>query len=440
MTDATRPLPDQLLSQAFPHANYAWLRQTVRATLEARPNAASITLDADAMSQPERETLRWLLRLPALPQGSNFRVSLRRLDQALTHRTDAGRDTRTLLTALDGPLANLPDDRRRAAAARDQIWIRAAEHPTVAGSAVLRQWLDQEANAGRIPADQEIRERALRDALTVLGALPRTQAIPLTVLAAETLGAAHALDPGITASLVLRALALQQNKLVPTSAEQERDLWLTQSVIPDELSSRVLLHGFRPTDQSPVSRILRISAEAGTPCVLTLQQVERRLMETETPLLEPGSTVWMFENVAVMSALAARLTTSPPLVCAEGWPSLAATKVIRHLHAHGCWLLYHSDFDRSGINMTDAIINLGAEPWLMDASSYQAAVDAIENLVPLSQTSMPTSPRGWAPDLIETMHAKGQHVEEEHMIDKLLESIANNVGPSRNEPTRPVDD
>ncbi|HTJ67416.1 MAG TPA: TIGR02679 family protein [Actinospica sp.] len=423
MTETTRPLPEHLLETAFPHTTYGWLRRSVRATLEARPNAAAITLDADAMSQSERETLRWLLRLPALPHGS-IRVSLRRLDQALIERTDAARDTRTLLTALDGPLADLPEQRRREAAERDQVWARAAAHPTAARSAPLQQWLDQESAAGRIPADPQVRDRALRDALTVLGALPCARPTPLTVLAAVTLGSAHALDPGLASSLVLRALALQLNTPAPVTAEQERELWLTQSVVPDELSSRVLLHGFRPADDSPVSQILRISAEAGTPCVLTLQQIEGRLGETDTPLLEPGSSVWMFENVAVMSALAARFAhTSPPLLCAEGWPSIAAAKLIGHLRETGCRLRYHGDFDKAGTTMTDAMIARGAEPWLMDADSYQTGVAAFEHLPALPASAIPTAAHTWAPGLTEAMRTSALRLEEEHLIDQLADSI-----------------
>lgn len=424
MTDTTRPLPDHLLDQAFPHTTYAWLRRTVRATLEARPDAARITLDADAMSHAERETLRWLLRLPQLPTGTDFRISLRRLDQALTDRTDAALDTRTLLEVLDGPLANLREDRRHDQATRQQVWTNAAAHPTAAHSHPLQQWLEQESLAGKIPADPAIRERALHDALTVLGDLPRTYPTPLSVLAADILGSAHALDPGITASLVLRALASQLNSPAPATAEQERQLWLSQSVVPDELSSRVLLHGFRPTDSTPVSQILRISAEAGTPCVLTLQQVEQRLSEEDTPLLEPGSTVWMFENVATMSVLSTRLAdSSPPLLCAEGWPSLAATKLIRHLHTHGCRLRYHSDYDKAGIDMTDGMISLGAEPWLMDERSYNAHLDRLNHLPDLPTAAVPTSARRWAPGLIESMRIRKRRLEEEHLLDLLTDAI-----------------
>jgi len=429
MTKTTSPQPDPDLDKAFPHATYAWLRRTVRATLEARPNAAKITLDADAISQAERETLRWLLRLPALPHGT-VRISVSRLDQALTSRTDAALDTRALLEALDGPLGNLPDERRRDATEREQVWARAATHPAVSQSLLLQRWLEREASSGRIPADPAIRDRALSSALDVLAALPCTRPTPLTVLAARTLGAAHALDPGLTAGLVLRALAHQQGRPAPATPSAERELWLSQQVIPDELSSRVLLHGFRPTDQDPVSRILRISAEAGTPCVLTLQQVDRRLGATNAPLLEPGSDVWVFENVAVMSELASRLAgCCPPLVCAEGWPSLTAVKIVQYLHATGCRLHYHGDFDKSGLAITEAMISLGAEPWLMDAHSYLEAVDALENLPALPTAAMRDNALPWAPGLTEAIQVHGRQVEEEHLIDRLAAAILSSADP-----------
>lgn len=418
------PKPTPELDAAFPRHKWSWLRATVRVALEQRPDAVSVTLPAADLSDEEKATIRWLLKLPAAPEH-DLRISLARLDKALVDRTDARMPTRALLAVLDGELADLPQQRRQASQAHDEVWIRAADHDAVAEEPILRKWLEDEQRRGAMRSDPALRRRLLHDALAVLKHLPITPRTALTVLSANVLGQAHALDPGPLSSLILRALALRGSQPLPTSREEERWLWTDFGVVPDELSSRVLTHGFRPAGTSPLAQILNIASAEGTPSVITLQQLDRHFLNQTDPLLPEGATVWMCENVAVIWTAAEKLGPGcPPILCVEGWPSAAAVRLITHLATAGVLMSHHGDFDKSGLEIVNYLIALGAKPWRMTAADFTDAAARLPHL-PRLDNVLPENI--WDDNLAQDMRMAAVQLEEEHLVIELINELRAHV-------------
>ncbi|MFD0782344.1 TIGR02679 family protein [Micromonospora azadirachtae] len=415
------PIRAQLL-EAFPMNRWAWLRQDVRAHLERRRDAATVSITTTSLDQATVDSLRWLLQLPA-PLPPSLNIKLRNLDRALTTRTDWGLATRELLEALDGPLEDHRAARRRVRDAAESLWITVAAHPQVATNSVLQRWLAAEASLGALPAEVEIRKALLDDALAVLDAVSAADGITVTRLAANALGPAHALDKGPLANLVLRALAYVHDQS-PTTLAQPRTLWKLAGLKPDDLSSRVLLTGFRPTGTTALESVLRIHAGHGEPAVITLRQIQNYLDTRPEPLLPTRTRIWVCENVAVTVEAANSLGADcPPLICIEGWPSQAANLLLQHLASRGADIVYHGDFDWEGLAITDVMMRLGAKPWRMDQDSYLAAVSRIERLpeLPPPDGILPDYP--WAPGLVPSMIDKLRRVEEEHLIGYLLADL-----------------
>ncbi|MGC4755642.1 TIGR02679 family protein [Micromonospora trifolii] len=414
------PTQAQLL-EAFPIKRWAWLRVDVRAELERRPAAATVSIDTSALDPDAAKSLQWLLqRTPPLP--ARMPVKLTQLDRALLERTDWGLPTKPLLEALDGPLDDRAARRKQLRNAADELWASAAQHPRVTASPELQRWVAAEISLGALPAEISKRQPLLADALTVLDALP-ADGISVTRLAANILGSAHALDKGPLANLVLRALSLQYGQ-DPIASAYTRTLWRLAGLRPDDLSSRVLLAGFKATGTTSFETVLRAHARCGEPAVITLRQVDNFISEQPAPLLPPETRVWVCENVAVVAEATNALGRDcPPLICVEGWPSHAATLLLQHLLNHGADIAYHGDFDWEGLAIADQVMQMGVHPWRMDRDSYLAAATRATRRSALNRPDFPFYEYSWAPGLVDTMIQQAMRVEEEHVMEDLIADL-----------------
>lgn len=247
-------LPSLDLPTAFPHEKWRWLRVTVRAVIEQRSDAAEVKLTVADLTQPERDVLRWLLRIAEFPTDI-LKVRIRRLEAALTERTDARMATRALLEALDGRLDNHRDERRRTRSDAEELWQRITLRAAALDEPRLLPFLEAERSRGALPADAKAREQLVTDAIDVLAHLPVAYRTPLTSPGRHRSWCGPRLGPRPLQSLVLRALAHLADQPPAIGGLQERELWASVGVTPDELSSCVLLHGFRPAGNSPLAAI-----------------------------------------------------------------------------------------------------------------------------------------------------------------------------------------
>jgi uncharacterized protein (TIGR02679 family) len=159
---------------------------------------------------------------------------------------------------------------------------------------------------------------------------------------------------------------------------------------------------------------------------LTLAQVQAYL---DAAALLCEEAVHVCENPSVVEEAAARLGAAcPPLVCVEGWPSVATTRLLSSLRAGGAELRYHGNFDWQGLQIAADVLGLGAHPWRFGAADYRAALSADHPPLPTLGAALPMLAAGWDPDLVAAMTAASLAVEEEHVLDVLVLDLAGAAG------------
>jgi uncharacterized protein (TIGR02679 family) len=138
-------------------------------------------------------------------------------------------------------------------------------------------------------------------------------------------------------------------------------------VVADETSSTVLTLGLRPIAAGPVTDGARRWADGRVPLVIPLAAVD-----AEPWVLDGRVQIWVCENPAVVAVATG---IGAPVVCVEGQPSLAATRLLASLAAGGASLAYHGDFGAGGIAIANAIIGgIGAQPWRMSTTDHADAL------------------------------------------------------------------
>ena len=240
-------------------------------------------------------------------------------------------------------------------------------------------------------------------------------------LASRVLGGAHALDGGPVPAAVLRAAGwiTGQPRTAPTAAERRR-LWASLGVALDTVSSTVLVLGLTLPGTTPLAAGLAVHAAAGLPVRITLGQLAQHL---DGAGVGGARRVRVCENPSVVEEAADRLgPTCAPLVCVEGRPSVAASRLLSALAAAGTNLGYHGDFDWPGLEIANGAVALGARPWRMSTADYRAAVSTATVALPRLPDRGGTT-AAWDGDLAGVMEVVGRQVEEEHVLPDLLADL-----------------
>ncbi|MEO3820132.1 TIGR02679 family protein [Plantactinospora sp. B24E8] len=312
-----------------------------------------------------------------------------------------------VLTAT-APLRNLPSDRTRETVARDAV-LAVANDGRHASSPWYAEWLDGLRRAGALT--RVVRAGLpFEDVVRVLDALPAADE-PIPVFADRVLDDTKALTDGPLRGLVLRAVAAWQQTALPVDGEQERALWESVGLVPDDLASQVLVLN-APATGGLVGRWLTEAAQAGVPMRVTLHQL--RL----APLTLNCHEVYVCENPAVLRAATTALgAQAPPLICTEGVPSVAVHTLLRA--ARGAVIRWRNDFDWTGVRLTAAALQLypGAVPWRMTAADYLPAAGTGTALLG-TPTRTP-----WDESLGEAMRRTGRAVMEERLLDLLIADL-----------------
>ena len=337
--------------------------------------------------------------------GSTISVDLQLLDR-IVRDSGAAASLAEAVHYLRGPLvvrAEFADAQRLA---WDEVHAPLdnylAEHPDAASWAQSIRSRGQLRRLARTPdAARELLERVLG----VLEQLPSSgEALPR--LAARVLGSAHALDFGTPESaLVLSALA--EGGVVPPGSQGRREVWARAGIAMDELSSTVLVH------RLPLPGALGQLTCTSEPVVITLRQLRRLEISV------PTSPVFVCENPSIVDAAARELAAdSPPIVCIQGQPSLAAVVLLRAVASAG--IRYHGDFDWGGLRIANRVHELfGFEPWRYSASD----LDESAHVPGTDLKGSPVDAR-WDAAIRPALERRGSRLEEEQVIDQLLADLS----------------
>lgn len=376
---------------------------------------AAVTLRG--LSPPQRQALADLLGDDRLP-GAMTRLRVARL--ATAAGVDGPGGVRSLTEAFRGPLTDRAALRRARQASRAQLWAwltdEALAIPLLSGDPNgALAWVGGLRSAGILGGDVEAHRRRLGAVLAALAALP-ADATSLAGFANDLLGDPHALDRGRwVAAAVLDAVAAVTGRPRAADAESVRALWEEVGVVPDPLSSTVLVFGLRPQGADPVASYLRSVTVAGEPAVLTLSQLRRWPLSS----LPAGAVAYVVENPSLVADAARRCRCGPPVLCSSGRPTVAVVTALRQLAAGGAELRQHADFDPAGLSITGWLASrAGTVPWRMTAADYRSA--ARPGGTPLPAAAPPTP---WDPGLAEAMSATGVVAYEEDIRAGLLDAM-----------------
>lgn len=310
--------------------------------------------------------------------------------------------------ATAAPLRNRPADAKREAVARDAV-LAVADEGRHAGAGWYAEWLDGLRRDGTLT--RVVRAGLpFEDVVRVLDALPAADE-PMPVFGDRVLDDTKALVDGALRGLVLRAVAAWQRAPVPAGGEQERALWESVGLVPDDLASQVLVLNV-PAAGGLLGRWLTDAAHSGVPMRVTLHQL--RL----APLALARAEVFVCENPAVLRAAATALGSwAPALVCTEGVPSAAAHTLLRA--ATGAVIRWRNDFDWTGVRLTAAALDRypNAVPWRMTAADYLPGSGTGPALIGAPAAT------SWDPALQEEMRKAGRAVMEERLLDALLADL-----------------
>jgi uncharacterized protein (TIGR02679 family) len=393
----------------------AWLVDRIRIRLErGEPVDGTVTLIGATQAQ-RRAAARLLGH--SVGRGTSLSVPLPEVAAAL-RRSGAALGLRPAVEALAGPVRN------RAAEQAVEIQrfheaLGAARRSRLAEAAWYQAWLEEISRDGSLTRLlRRGQGQLLGQATAVLEQLcagGEEPAVLLAVVAEKVTGDARALGGTALAGLVLRALALREGVPTPASRESERALWAAAGVVTDDLASQVLVLNVRAVGE-PLGRWLTEAAASGEPFRVTLHQL------AAAPIMPLSIDLHVCQNSAVLRSAAGQLgSSSAPLICTEGEPSVACFRLLQAATATGTRIHWHTDFDWPGLRATaTAIRRLGAMPWRMGAEDYLAAL-AVGATDPLKGQAAPSP---WDPRLAEVMQSSGRAAGEERMLTALLDDLA----------------
>jgi uncharacterized protein (TIGR02679 family) len=410
-------VPDRLAGPALAEL---WER-CWRAMARAGPDGwRTVTIRVPLGDDHRRRAIAGLLGRRLGPGTASASVGLDALD-AVVRRPADGWDLVRVVEAIGGPLPDRVGASRAQDAAVDEV--REAVRRTLGSGGWAGAWLD-ELGGGMLARLHGRGDLALIvTAAQVLDRLP-ADGIPLPVLAAEVTGDTKALAGTTLEGLVLRGLALRAGEPRPRTAADRRTLWESAGVVPDDLASQVLALNLPVAADDGLGGWLHGAGDRGWPFRATLHQLVRSRLRVTAP-----QVVSVCENPAVLRAAAERLgPASAPLVCTEGRPSVACTRLLTMLADAGCALRYHGDLDWPGLRIAAAmVVDLDVTPWRMGAGDYLAALEGPRRGERARLRGTPAdSP--WDPDLAAAMRERGLVVYEEDVLEQLLDDLRPRAG------------
>ena len=419
------PGPDDPLKRLLGGAELARLRLRMRRYFERVDNGAPEgILRLTHINASEHEALALLIGRSSRPFRS-ARVDVRQLDAALNEAGIAS-SLRAALELIDGPIVNRAAHRIDIQAQWDHVTSHGRWHATLSDWVITPVAIRLLKRLAR--QNPTIAQQLLERADIVLRRLP-ADGVPLSQLAAETLGNAHALDSGEpTATIILAAWRRLESKNafganlsddneqqndVRIPDERVRDIWARAGVLINELARPVLFLNL------PVACNDTTMGTPGEPAYLSL----RRLVRVPPVWAVNGVTVFVCENPNLVAIAADRLgAASAPLVCTDGMPAAAQRTLLTQLERAGARLMYHGDFDWAGLQIANHVMRTWhANLWRFGAKDYEVAVtNAPHARHDLSSACVAAL---WDEALMLAMQSHGIAIAEEAVAASLLEDL-----------------
>lgn len=197
---------------------------------------------------------------------------------------------------------------------------------------------------------------------------------PLAVFAAEISGNPHFFDRGTTAGqLLLHALCFWQDRELPKTAHEWRELLLDVGLTPDNIASMVHGYGLRLLTNEGVHPAYDAFCRLGEPFVLTLEN-----LKGIAGVSVCNQRVYIVENEMVFSYLIEHVKEQEvTILCTSGQLRSVALELIPLILAAGADIYYSGDLDPEGIDIADRLwqrYGNGIHIWRMGAKDYTRSV------------------------------------------------------------------
>ena len=414
--------PDERLQRLLGGDHLAALRKRLRRRFElASPERARKDFRVNNLTRDEHRALAALSgHRPRFVRS--LQIELSAVDDALRQAGIAD-SLHAALEQLDGPIVHL-------ATARDEeqeLWADVADRNSQTG---LRQFLQVPTAMGLLKrlcgGDPDTADDLCDRVETVLRCLP-ANGLTRAQLAADTMGDAHALDQG--RSVATLVLAVWRRKAIPATrsgieddrgedgiersldTERARDVWARAGILVNELA--------RPALYLNLPVRVNQGRATGEPGFMSL----RRLVRRPPDWAVAGRDIYVCENPNVVAIAADRLgSRCPPMVCTDGMPAAAQSRMLNQLVRAGARLLYHGDFDWAGLQIGNTMMRVfDARPWRFGATDYLAALRVAPR--PGHRLKGVEVFASWDEELMPAMKENQIGIAEEGVAASLLEDM-----------------
>ena len=279
------------------------------------------------------------------------------------------------------------------------------------------KWADDVQRSGIIGGlDGEAVARLTADVRRLLDHLEEvaTQGASRTEIAAALFGSAHALDRG--QKLATAAECALRHRAGGGTGLEGRELWAEAGILADRVSAPVLAWSLPAAGISPLDVQFRAATAGALAVHISLVALQRY------PISVPGgSPVLVVENPRLVEAAAERELPGC-VVATNGNPTTAVWTMLGQLQRSGARLLYHGDFDTAGLAICRRRQAGGCEPWMMDVSDYEVAVEmATQSGVRLERESRDCGTTPWDPALQAALLRRRLVVHEEFVLERVLD-------------------
>jgi uncharacterized protein (TIGR02679 family) len=209
-----------------------------------------------------------------------------------------------------------------------------------------------------------------------------TDTIMLSVLADAALDDPHALDrrSGRLGLDVLRLADGEASDGVDFDIQRWRNAWETLGIVCDPLSSRVLTLNLPLTGTAPACAIAAAANQTGEPVWLSWRSLDGDFtLDPDHCGQDTRVNVYVCENPTVVAAAADALAAgSYPLICTNGVPSGAVSKLLAGLAATSARLFIRADDDPAGQAIVEQLATLlpGSCLWRYERRSADAAAQS----------------------------------------------------------------
>lgn len=395
------------LSEVLGGDALAWLRKRLRDRI-ARGDDIGANARLANPNSVERQAIERLLGIPG-KTGKHLTVRISDLEYIVTN---LGFDSlQSALELLDGPIIS----RAEMKAQEDVAWkdlldeyrddlSKAGGHSDAIDSLLMGGCLRRISKQ-----NQDVARDLLSQALKVVRRLrtlhEQGERVCRAALSAEIFGDSHALDSGQPVVTILKAVH-------DMSECDDVAFWSQVSIECDATTSSVLVLNAR-FKGGDLANALNLYAEAGEPCRITLNTIDRGL-------IPDCESVFVCENPSVLGEASRRYASkAKPMICTEGQPSIACQRLLGLLSEQDTSIHYHGDFDWGGIRIGNFVHRLcgGFVPWQYNAVDYLA----IEGGFDLAREDTDAL---WDTELCTRMRERAVGVHEEMILDRLLADLA----------------